>query len=88
VNFTVLWAPRAEQELAGLWLAAQDRAAVTRAAHEIDQRLGSNPTSEGESRVDVQRVTFVPPLGVLFDVDGGDRKVFVLQVWRFDGPNN
>jgi hypothetical protein len=85
MNFTVIWVTKAEQELAALWLAATDRAAVTQAAHEIDQRLRSDPTSEGESRAENQRVTFVPPLGVLFEIDDGDRKVFVLQVWGFDG---
>jgi hypothetical protein len=39
MNYTVVWVPSAEQELAALWMAAADRDAVTRAAHEIDQQL-------------------------------------------------
>jgi hypothetical protein len=82
--FTVVWVIRAEHELAALWLASADRAAVTRATHEIEQRLHRHPQEEGESRGVDQRVTFVPPLGVLFEVDEDDRIVWVLQVWAFD----
>jgi len=62
MTYTVTWTPDAEQELAAIWLQAANRAAVTRAAHEIDQRLGRDPLSEGESRSGIRRILFVWPL--------------------------
>jgi plasmid stabilization system protein ParE len=81
--FTVLWTPTAEQELASIWLDAEDRNAVTSAAHTIDALLRADPHTRGESRHDAVRVLFVPPLGVDFDVVEADRIVYVLTVWSF-----
>jgi hypothetical protein len=46
VNYSVVWVPSAEQELAAVWLAAPDRPAVSAAAHRIDQRLGTAAPSQ------------------------------------------
>jgi hypothetical protein len=81
--FTVLWTPTAEQELASIWLSAEDRNAVTSAAHTIDTLLRVDPETRGESRHDTLRVLFVPPLGVDFDVVADDRIVYVLSAWSF-----
>jgi plasmid stabilization system protein ParE len=83
MNFTVLWDPEAEQELAAIWVAAADRAAVTAATDEIDRLLRTNPEQRGESRDDGRRILLVAPLGVLFRVLPDDRVVRVLQVWSF-----
>jgi hypothetical protein len=83
MNYTVLWSPTAEQELADLWLQATDRDPVTRAAHAIDQRLQTDPENEGESRPGDRRVLFVPPLGVIFFVRPDDRCVDVLHAWAY-----
>ena len=82
MNFTVFWLPDAEAELTAIWLASVQRAAVTRAAAELDRRLASNPTSEGESRSN-DRITFEPPLALIFRVDSGTKTVIVSQVWEF-----
>jgi hypothetical protein len=63
MNYTVIWLPSAEKDLAALWLSATDRPEVTRAANEIDQRLGADAPNEGESRRGGRRILFVPPLG-------------------------
>jgi hypothetical protein len=84
MNYTVLWLPDAEQELAALWLAAPDRKVVTQAANEIDQRLRRNAPNEGESRPDGLRILLVAPLGVLFGVEESRRIVQVVQVWCFE----
>jgi plasmid stabilization system protein ParE len=81
--FTVLWTPDAEQELAAVWLSAEDRNAVTSAAHGIDALLRVDPQTRGESRQHEVRVLFAPPLGVDFEVVEGDRTVYVLAVWSF-----
>ena len=41
--YTVTWSPFAQDQLADLWLAAADRDALTRAAHEIDRTLRDDP---------------------------------------------
>lgn len=45
MNYTVVWVPDAEQELAAVWLASSDRPRVTQSAHAIDQALGNDTTS-------------------------------------------
>ncbi len=83
MNYSVLWLPGAENELAEIWMAAADRTAVTRAAAELDRRLAQRGPAEGESRPGNRRITFVRPLAVLFQVDQQSRTVSVGQVWEF-----
>jgi hypothetical protein len=83
MNFTVDWLPAAEQELASIWMGASNRKAVTRAAYVIDQRLGTDPENEGESRPKNRRILFCKPLGVLFRVLIDEKLVEVLHVWSF-----
>src|SRR4051812_32671572 len=45
------------------------RQAITAAAHQIDQGLRGDPESKGESRGGADRVWFVFPLGIRFEVD-------------------
>jgi hypothetical protein len=84
MNYTVDWVPRAEQELAALWMDAQSRDAVTRASHRIDQLLRHDPEQAGESRPRGRRILFELPLGVVFRVYPDRRLVRVLHVWRID----
>ena len=81
MNYTVVWKPPAEEELARLWIDAPERDLVAQAADRIDQLLKSNPLQQGESRSGSVRVLFVDPLGVFFDVNEQDRLVSVLKVW-------
>lgn len=75
--------PDAEQDLAAVWLAAPDRAAVTAASHEMERRLGTDPLAFGESRGSgVSRVAAVPPLVVWFEVVEDDERVIVHAVAR------
>lgn len=79
--YTVEWTADAESELAAIWLAAADRAAVTAAAHRIDHDLATFPLIVGESRAaPVQRIVFFEPLYVEYDVIEDDRKVLVHAV--------
>ena len=84
MNYTVRWLPKAEQELAALWLDATVRSAVTQAAHRIDQQLQQSPQDLGESRAEDIRVHFQTPLGVLFRVPTSMRLVEVVHVWKFE----
>jgi hypothetical protein len=83
VNFTVIYVPKAEKQLVELWMSHPSRQAVSMAADEIDQRLGTNPTREGESREADLRILHVPPLGVTYRVSQADRVVHILQVWSY-----
>ena len=80
MSFTIVWRPIAETQLAEIWLAATDRAAVTAAANEIETALRSSPESVGESRDERTRVAVVPPIAVHFEVRDADRLVLVLTV--------
>jgi hypothetical protein len=84
LNFQVLWAPEAEEELAGIWLSATDRNAITVAAHLIDSALRTKPEDAGESREEGRRILLQPPLGVVFIVSAEDCRVSVLSVWHFE----
>jgi hypothetical protein len=80
MNFTVVWVPSAEDQLADLWLNARDRGALTRAADRIHRLLGTDPINAGESRPDDRRVLIELPLVVYFEISEPDRMVRVLRV--------
>jgi plasmid stabilization system protein ParE len=84
MNFTVLWTPAAEQELAAIWLAASDRTGVTAAANAIDRLLAKEPEAVGDLRFDTVRTLGIPPLGADYEVLAEDRLVYVLSVWYSD----
>jgi plasmid stabilization system protein ParE len=83
VKYTVLWSPEAENRLAELWNSASDRKAVTDAANAMDRLLATNPHQLGGARPDGTCVSFMPPLGFLFNVVEADRTVSVLKIWSF-----
>lgn len=82
MKYDVAWGPRAEAMLAAAWLAAPDRAAVTRAASRLDAQLAVDPLHLGESRTySVHRIAFDPPLGIEFEVVEDDKRVIVQGVF-------
>jgi plasmid stabilization system protein ParE len=82
--FTVVWWQFARNRLARLWLDATDKAAITRAADEIDRRLAENPHSCAEDRHEELCRMSVEPLSVQFTVNDPDRIVTVWTVRRSD----
>lgn len=83
MDFTVVWLPDAETELAECWLGTLDRAQVTLAASRIDTALRSDPEQVGESRSDGRRILIIPPLAVTYRVLPADRIVQVVNVRDF-----
>lgn len=83
--FQIRWEESALEELTSAWLKGDStwRQAITEATHSIDQLLRSNPHQQGESRDNAERVLFVPPLGVNFEVDSQRRIVSIYHVWIF-----
>jgi hypothetical protein len=85
MNYTVLWTPAAEGDLAAVWLKANDRKAITSAADTIEWFLRQNPEGSGEVRFDSVRYLVIPPLGVDYEVIAEDRLVYVFSVWSTVG---
>jgi hypothetical protein len=79
-RYTVAWVKSAQDELAELWLAAEDRAAVTAAADEIDDELSVEAQSRGVELSEGLRALFCAPLRVIFTVRENDRVAEVLRV--------
>jgi len=79
-RYTVTSHPTMEQRLAELWMAASDRDAMTAATSEIDSTLAADPLRVGESRSDNQRIWFVPPLVIVYEVSQDDRLVIIQDV--------
>lgn len=67
-NYTVKWRKSALDELADVWLRADDRQSVTRAVQEIESRLEESPTEWGMALSEGLRSFGLPPLQVLFYV--------------------
>jgi mRNA-degrading endonuclease RelE of RelBE toxin-antitoxin system len=86
MNYTVLWQPSAEQELADIWSNAPDREAVADAADMADERLRRDPYAVGESRAGAKRVAFFGPLVIDFEVRDTARTVLVLRIRRSRRP--
>jgi plasmid stabilization system protein ParE len=82
MNYTVVWKPDSKNDLADLWIAAHDRAALTKAANFIDRLLGQNPFANSEARAGNSRIMIVTPLAVAYDVSEDDRLVTVWAVWK------
>jgi len=82
MNYTVIWVPLAENNLAAAWLAAPDRVAVTEAAHRLDQALADDPFDIGRPRnSSVNRTAVEPPLGIDYEIIEDDKTVRVLRAW-------
>jgi hypothetical protein len=83
MKYTVLWSRAAQNELARLWNAASDRAALSAGADLMDAALALNPFECGESREhDEFRIMFAHPLAIEFQIKPDDRIVIVVGVWR------
>lgn len=83
MKYSVACTPAADGELAAIWIAAQDREAVTIAAREIDRVLADAPLTHGESRGEDLRIIFVTPLGARYLVRSEDLRVVIVQFWTF-----
>jgi len=83
MSYVVKWQPRALRHLAKAYVKARAVGhgnAVTRASAQVDILLAASPESEGESREGDERVIFVWPLAVHYQVVSGRRRVIVQSV--------
>ncbi len=81
--FQVVWLQSALDELATLWMGANSatRQQITSAANAVDQALQANPMETGESRDGEERVFFIQPLGIQFEIDEARSLIRVLHIW-------
>ena len=83
MNYTVVWTPAAENQLAAVWVASARQRAVTRAVEILDTRLAAGGPAVGESRSHGRRIAIEAPIGVIFEVDENTRTVRVGRVWEY-----
>ena len=83
MKWTVVWANQALAQLTSLWLDAPDRTEITKASSQIDVLLCNRPLEVGEERTPPERVLFIKPLALLYDVVEEDCLVTVYAVWRW-----
>jgi hypothetical protein len=82
MTYRVDWPGAVLGELAAVWLAAPDRAAVTAASHQLEQALARDPYALGFPRnAAVNRTAIELPLGIDYEVIEDDKTVRVLAVW-------
>jgi hypothetical protein len=81
MRYTVVWRDTALQQLATIWMAAADHAAVNRAVDEVDAELADDPDQKGEDYFG-DRYVLNAVMWALYHVYPDDRMVHVLQVGR------
>jgi hypothetical protein len=79
-RFTVTWDLTAQDQLAQIWLEADDRQRVTPAADCIDGELAEDPEAKGSVLAEGLRVLYVPPLHVCYTVSELDCLVEVVSI--------
>jgi hypothetical protein len=82
MNWTVVYLPSAEDELAELWLRSSDRTTFSSAANAIERKLRSDPLKGGEQLTSLTRVIIQRPVAMLYDVSDADRLVTVWAVLK------
>ena len=79
-RYTVVWLRDAIDDLGEIWLAAQDRNAVTVASAEIDRELAGDAMAKGKPLSEGLRLYDAAPLRAVFSVSDPDRRVEVARV--------
>ena len=80
IRFTVVWHIDARNQLAEIWVRAEDRNAVSRASDAIDNFLAVDATAKGTVVEGDLRELTIQPLKILFGVSEPDRLVKVVDV--------
>ncbi len=88
MKFHVEWLESADNQLAAAWVGADSelRQAITTAANQVESDLSTDPENQGESREANERIHFVPPLAITFEIDTAQRLVTILSVRVFRRP--
>ena len=84
MNYTVKWIATAHERLEKIWMAADNKSAVTRAADFIDRILENNPYRQDAVFLGDEKTIIVEPPAADFEVIEDQRKVLVLNVWMIE----
>jgi hypothetical protein len=79
-RYTVVWLTSAQNDLAQLWIDAEDRKAVEEAGNAIDRELANDPGGKGTPVSEGLRALDIEPLRVTFTFEDADRLAKVLSV--------
>jgi len=82
MSFHVTWTERALDDLAQLWLDAEDRDSLALASNEIDEFLSANPHDPTLEVVSNQGTIMRGPLGVDFWISEERNRVTVFAAWK------
>ena len=77
-SYRVHWSAQTKRQLAGIWIAASDRNAVTRASHEIDKALARDPAGSGQKLAEGLWKIETTPLVVYYELDDANKLVQVI----------
>lgn len=80
--YTIRWTPRALDDLAKLWLSAENRSAVAEASNEIDEFLSVDPHDPSLEVISNVGTIMRGPIGVDFWVDEDRKRVTVYAAWK------
>jgi hypothetical protein len=81
MKYSVTWATTAENDLADLWMNAEDPGVVRQAADFIDDQLARDPYALSESRGGNLRIMMVSPLVARYRVYEDTATVIVRAIW-------
>jgi hypothetical protein len=79
MRYTLIYPDELYDKLAGIWVAARDRAAVTAAANYIEHALRSDPDRAGIALGEARRIVD-GPLAYTFMIAPKDLKVHVVNI--------
>ncbi len=83
-SYEVEWVPETVEELARLWLRANDHQAITSVEASINRQLIHNPHAAGTHLSEGLYRLVVRPVGVVYSISESDRRVEVSGV--FEAP--
>ena len=81
-RYTVICLKEPENNLAALWIQGPDRAAITAAQDQMDQKLADDPHKHGKHLAEDLWVLEVPPLRALFEINEPDKQVIITALYR------
>jgi hypothetical protein len=84
MNYTVRWIATAHDRLERIWMTADNKPAVMRAAGFIDRILETDPYRDDVVFLGEEKTIVVEPLAVDFEVIEDQRMVLVLNVWMIE----
>jgi hypothetical protein len=85
MTYKVVWGPDALLDFGELWTSAADKAAISQAAHLLEQDLARNPRSPRYEIVNGLGTAIRDPIGVDFIVDPQLQTVTVSTAWLATG---